>query len=408
MDVSLAPPLLVSPVATNTLMLPTTITCPPPPSTQEHAHPAPHQQSHKPGCVLHDSQARGAAVQVGGSRGWGGVRAGAGVVRVVDAFLQRPAPAAVLSETGLALLGTERRRAVHEDLIKLDHDFGLAYSGAGGGAGGRGQQGGGAVAGKGRGGWLDGASLCFVSEECSTLHRRRPSHHASPACMLPAAPPRLAPAPRPCAVGVLCSRSGAVRALWSSYSDQVAKQETEWTAGSPAAVCAPWVELLIREHERRLQHQNQPQQAPPAPPPPAAAAADAGATPNGGGGVEAAPRGAEEAPAVLLPPPRVVTLDAELEPLLLSKAAQFGLPPEWVSRLFLRDPERRQVLRVRSCVAGSHAQKASPEGRHLLVAHAASVWRLSMPREGVGRGDTLCACAWQTRGTQSPPALLCC
>jgi hypothetical protein len=37
------------------------------------------------------------------------------------------------------------------------------------------------------------------------------------------------------------------------------------------------------------------------------------------------------------------TLDAELEPLLLSKAAQFNLPQEWVSQLDKLDPERRQV-----------------------------------------------------------------
>ncbi len=37
---------------------------------------------------------------------------------------------------------------------------------------------------------------------------------------------------------------------------------------------------------------------------------------------------------------------------------QFGLPTEWVSRLVRLDPERRQVLRVHSCVAGSHAQQA--------------------------------------------------
>ena len=43
------------------------------------------------------------------------------------------------------------------------------------------------------------------------------------------------------------------------------------------------------------------------------------------------------------PPPPVSVLDAELEPLLLSKAAQFGLPPDWVSRLDRLDGERRQV-----------------------------------------------------------------
>lgn len=48
-------------------------------------------------------------------------------------------------------------------------------------------------------------------------------------------------------------------------------------------------------------------------------------------------------------------LDAELEALMLSKAAQLGLPAAWVSRLDRLDQERRQVLRVRSCVANSHA-----------------------------------------------------
>lgn len=44
---------------------------------------------------------------------------------------------------------------------------------------------------------------------------------------------------------------------------------------------------------------------------------------------------------------------------MLSKAAQLGLPPGWVSRLDRLDPERRQVLRVRSCVANSHAAEVS-------------------------------------------------
>lgn len=37
------------------------------------------------------------------------------------------------------------------------------------------------------------------------------------------------------------------------------------------------------------------------------------------------------------------TLDAELEPVLLSKAAQFNLPADWITRLDQQDPERRQV-----------------------------------------------------------------
>lgn len=40
---------------------------------------------------------------------------------------------------------------------------------------------------------------------------------------------------------------------------------------------------------------------------------------------------------------RVGTLDAELEPLVLSKAAQHGLPPSWVTCLAKLDPHQPQV-----------------------------------------------------------------
>lgn len=69
----------------------------------------------------------------------------------------------------------------------------------------------------------------------------------------------------------------------------------------------------------------------------------------------------------LQPPPHVVVLDAELEPQSLSRASQFGLPSEWVTALVNYDPERRQVLRVRSCVAGSHAATVFKDGDLLLA-----------------------------------------
>lgn len=46
---------------------------------------------------------------------------------------------------------------------------------------------------------------------------------------------------------------------------------------------------------------------------------------------------------------------------------QFGLPGEWVLRLVKLDPERRQVLRVRSCVANSHAQQVLKDGDMVLA-----------------------------------------
>ncbi|GFR40978.1 hypothetical protein Agub_g1643, partial [Astrephomene gubernaculifera] len=121
--------------------------------------------------------------------------------------------------------------------------------------------------------------------------------------------------------GCLTDNRGRVRGLWCSYSEQVEKEEREWCAGLHAAVFHPWVEQLASLLDRPVPG----------------------------------------------PPPAVNVLDAELEAVLLSKAAQFGLPDEWVSRLDQLDPERRQVLRVRSCVAQSAASRVLRSGDMLLA-----------------------------------------
>jgi hypothetical protein len=72
-------------------------------------------------------------------------------------------------------------------------------------------------------------------------------------------------------------------------------------------------------------------------------------------------------------------LDAELEALLLSKAAQFGLPGAWVSRLDKLDPERRQVLRVRTCVALSHAAVVLKVREHGCCATGLCDWSSGVP-----------------------------
>ena len=153
--------------------------------------------------------------------------------------------------------------------------------------------------------------------------------------------------------GVLADRSGAVRALWGSFSEQAEKEEREWTAGLPTAVFAPWVEKMVAVLDPPLlslpslpspaqqeQHKHQKQKLP-----------------HRGVGL----------------PPCVRVLDADLEPLLLSKAAQFGLPGEWVAKLMALDPERRQVLRVRSTVAGSSAQKVLKDGDMVLEVQGKAV-----------------------------------
>eukprot|EP00891_Asterochloris_glomerata_P007785 jgi/Astpho2/7785/Aster-06077 len=121
--------------------------------------------------------------------------------------------------------------------------------------------------------------------------------------------------------GVLTDGCGRIRALWGSYAEQCGGDEVEFCAGMPAALWTPWLNKTIQAMN---------------------AAALTGA-------------------------PVVRVLNAELEPLILSKAAQFGLAPAWVSRLAKADPERRQVLRVRSCMAGSHAAQVLEDGDLLLA-----------------------------------------
>ena len=79
-------------------------------------------------------------------------------------------------------------------------------------------------------------------------------------------------------------------------------EDRETCAGLQAAVFAPWVERIAAE---------------------AAAAGKAG-PPS-------------------WDPPSVSLLNMELEPVLLSKAAQLGLPAQWVARLARLDNQRRQV-----------------------------------------------------------------
>ncbi|XP_042501521.1 protease Do-like 7 [Macadamia integrifolia] len=67
------------------------------------------------------------------------------------------------------------------------------------------------------------------------------------------------------------------------------------------------------------------------------------------------------------PMPLVRMLEAELYPTLLSKARSFGLSDEWVQALVKKDSIRRQVLRVKGCLAGSKAEKVLEQGDMLLA-----------------------------------------
>lgn len=125
--------------------------------------------------------------------------------------------------------------------------------------------------------------------------------------------------------GALTNKQGDILALWSSVSEQRDSKEKEWAAGLPAVLFTPWVEMVIQKLE---------------------AAGGAGAA---------------------VEPPQVPVLDAELVPLPLAKAAQYGLPQEWVARLVEYDSERRQVLRVKRTLANSHAADVLKGGDMVLA-----------------------------------------
>ncbi|GAB4832400.1 Protease Do-like 7 [Ancistrocladus abbreviatus] len=67
------------------------------------------------------------------------------------------------------------------------------------------------------------------------------------------------------------------------------------------------------------------------------------------------------------PMPLVRILEVELYPTLLSKARGFGLSDDWVQALVRKDPLRRQVLRVKGCLAGSKAENTLEQGDMILA-----------------------------------------
>ncbi|XP_027334945.1 protease Do-like 7 isoform X4 [Abrus precatorius] len=67
------------------------------------------------------------------------------------------------------------------------------------------------------------------------------------------------------------------------------------------------------------------------------------------------------------PMPLVRILEVELYPTLLSKARSFGLSDDWIQALVKKDPVRRQVLRVKGCLAGSNAENLLEQGDMVLA-----------------------------------------
>ena len=112
--------------------------------------------------------------------------------------------------------------------------------------------------------------------------------------------------------GVIVGKDGRVRALWSSFASEGARDTVQVNRGMPASLV---LETL------------------------------------------AAARG--EKP--------LYSLETEFESLPLAAARKLGLPPEWVSRFEEHNPAHRQVLAVSRVAAGSDAAKVLQEGDLLLA-----------------------------------------
>ncbi|RID81233.1 hypothetical protein BRARA_A03830 [Brassica rapa] len=132
--------------------------------------------------------------------------------------------------------------------------------------------------------------------------------------------------------GALTDEQGRIRAIWGSFSTQVkysstSSEDHQFVRGIPIYAISQVLEKII----------------------------------TGGNGPELLINGVKR------PMPLVRILEVELYPTLLSKARSFGLSDEWIQILVKKDPVRRQVLRVKGCLAGSKAENLLEQGDMVLA-----------------------------------------
>jgi S1-C subfamily serine protease len=120
--------------------------------------------------------------------------------------------------------------------------------------------------------------------------------------------------------GVLVDKQGRVLSTWSSFAFESGREMQQTNRGIPADVL---IEMLSRVQQK-------------------------------------------------LP---VYSLEAEFAPLSLAKAREMGLSQEWITRMEIHAPERRQVLMVARLVGGSSAQTLMRSGDLLLSVDGVTVNR---------------------------------
>ncbi|KAL2333242.1 hypothetical protein Fmac_014455 [Flemingia macrophylla] len=132
--------------------------------------------------------------------------------------------------------------------------------------------------------------------------------------------------------GVLTDEQGRVRAIWGSFSTQLkfgcsTSEDHQFVRGIPIYAISQVLDKII----------------------------------SGANGPPLLINGVQR------PMPLVRILEVELYPTLLSKARSFGLSDDWIQALVKKDPVRRQVLRVKGCLAGSKAENLLEQGDMVLA-----------------------------------------
>eukprot|EP00216_Chloropicon_sp_CCMP2111_P002213 CAMPEP_0198241736 /NCGR_PEP_ID=MMETSP1446-20131203/6471_1 /TAXON_ID=1461542 ORGANISM="Unidentified sp, Strain CCMP2111" /NCGR_SAMPLE_ID=MMETSP1446 /ASSEMBLY_ACC=CAM_ASM_001112 /LENGTH=1038 /DNA_ID=CAMNT_0043924613 /DNA_START=27 /DNA_END=3143 /DNA_ORIENTATION=+ len=142
--------------------------------------------------------------------------------------------------------------------------------------------------------------------------------------------------------GILIDReSASMRALWASFSKQVNGEEREFCAGIHSYTFSAWIDKVVRYVEKTPD------------------SLSVSSTANVNSAALATVSSSESVP--------IPVMDVEFNALLLSKATNYGLPQDWVKKLSDFDSERKQVLRVKSCVARSDAKDKLNEGDMILT-----------------------------------------
>jgi len=144
--------------------------------------------------------------------------------------------------------------------------------------------------------------------------------------------------------GVLLDRRGKVAALWSSFAYENGKDVYQENMGMPANIVEEMLELVRNEKP-------------------------------------------------------LYSLEAELRPMPLSEARNYGLPDAWVSKLADSDPTRRQLLVVLRTVAGTRAAELLKPGDLLLSVDGLTVTRFRDVEKAVQKPEVSLA-VWRNKSEQ--------